>query len=296
MLSCRNCGAPYTGGIICEKCGTRYAEEELQAYEKNNTDYREKETQENSAKISHSGSSADNPAFIVAIIFAAVSALVIIPVLIAIFVPAIIGYNAKKQAAEERQAAVVQEIEESFEAEEKRGVDKVEYMKEHGVYSSGNYECGKDIPEGEYIVVSSGSDEYGDFYFGVYTQSDCSDDSELYGGWYQRNMYVSLKEGQFIHFSHSVLYDPELNNIELSSNQCGGMYKVGKDIEPGIYYIRSSDDQYGCEYTIYSSIDSVIPIEKESSYCDLSDSDSVKVELSEGEYIKLKFGSLEKAE
>ena len=293
MLSCRNCGAPYTGGIICEKCGTRYTEEELRSYDK--TGYPEKELQDSSAKNNHSGSSGDNPAFIIAIIFAVVSGLVIIPVLIAIFVPAIIWYNAKKQAAEERQAAVVQEIEESFADEEKRGVDKVEYMKEHGVYSSGNYECGKDIPEGEYIVVSSGSDGYGDFYFGVYTQSDCSDDSELYGGWYQGNMYVSLKEGQFIHFSHSVLYDPELNNIELSGNQYGGMYKVGKDIEPGIYYIRSSDDQYGCEYTIYSSINSVIPIEKESSYCDLSDSDSVKVELSEGEYIKLKFSSLEKA-
>lgn len=151
MLSCRNCGAPYTGGIICEKCGTRYTEEELRSYDK--TGYPEKELQDSSAKNNHSGSSGDNPAFIIAIIFAVVSGLVIIPVLIAIFVPAIIGYNAKKQAAEERQAAVVQEIE-----------------------------------------------------------------------------------------------------------------------------------------------DSVIPIEKESSYCDLSDSDSVKVELSEGEYIKLKFGGLEKAE
>ena len=28
-MYCRNCGTPYSGGVVCERCGTRYTDEEL---------------------------------------------------------------------------------------------------------------------------------------------------------------------------------------------------------------------------------------------------------------------------
>ena len=64
--------------------------------------------------------------------------------------------------------------------------------------------------------------------------------------------------------------------------------------EPGRYLIKSTEEGYGCEYTIYSSLDAVIPVVRDSNYCDFYDSESVLVELSEGEYISLSFGKLEK--
>ena len=31
-MYCRNCGTPYSGGVVCERCGTRYTDEELNEY------------------------------------------------------------------------------------------------------------------------------------------------------------------------------------------------------------------------------------------------------------------------
>ncbi|MBP1566798.1 MAG: hypothetical protein J6A58_13730 [Oscillospiraceae bacterium] len=298
-MYCRNCGTPYSGGVVCERCGTRYTDEELNEY----------------ASMAGKAKSSKSPVVIILIIVAVMGIIGILGVLAAIFVPAFIGYQVRSREAQEmvasRQEANSAYYEENASYDEERasysegyaceddaeesvrGVDKNEYMKENGVYQSGTYECGVDIPEGEYIVVSSGGG-YGDFYFGVYTQSDCSDESELYGNWYQGNMYVKLSEGQFVHFAHATMYDPEVNDVKVGETSYGAMYKVGKDIEPGRYLIKSTEEGYGCEYTIYSSLDAVIPVVRDSNYCDFYDSDSVLVELSEGEYISLSFGKLEK--
>ncbi|MBE6853316.1 MAG: hypothetical protein E7505_07540 [Ruminococcus sp.] len=316
MLKCRNCGAPYAGGIICEKCGTKYTDRELrenaaEEAKRKNSEMRSR----NTAHRNNTGSSGKNISTLVVVTVVIISVVVVLSIATAVLIPVYIGYNAKNQVdvmqkeAMDRQSSIIEDFYDNAsdmediyddisdriaEQEEKiRGVDKIEYMKEHGVYKSGTYECGTDIPEGEYIVVSDG-EGYEDFYMGVYTQSDCSEDSRLYADFYAGNVYVRLSEGQFIDFSNATLYDMELNDITVAQRKYGAMYKVGKDIEPGVYRIVPTTEDYGCEYTIYSSLDSIIPVVKENNYFDFSDSEPVTVELSEGEYIRLRFAGLEK--
>lgn len=97
MITCKNCGTPYAGGSVCEKCGTNFTEEELKA-----------------AGVKKSGS---NKGLIIAIVIIAVFfGIMFLGILAAIFVPAFIGYTKKAEEARERQysamiseTAVVQE-------------------------------------------------------------------------------------------------------------------------------------------------------------------------------------------
>lgn len=284
ILKCKECGSIYNGGIICEKCGTAYDEEEVKKFLKE----QELSEKENKKTLS-----------IVLFLVAAVVCFMVISVFTAIFIPAFIGYNKRAKETARRYSEEYSITEQNNETEE-YGVDINEYMKKYGVFKSGTYECGKDVPEGEYIIIAD-DDIYGDFYCGVYTKSSCSDDSELYGDWYQGNMYVYLKEGQFIDFSWGTMYSldtADSKGIFCDNNFYGAMYKVGRDIDAGKYYIKSTDEQYSYHYTIYSSIDSIIPVTKldifeEENY--YNDGEKI-VELNDGEYISIRFGKLEKAE
>lgn len=88
MLNCKNCGAPYTGGVVCEKCGNRFSDEEINYYK--SEQQRENQNNKNSVKI-------------VIIIIAVFFGLFFVSILAAIFVPAYIGY---KHRAQERQTEI----------------------------------------------------------------------------------------------------------------------------------------------------------------------------------------------
>lgn len=288
MLNCKKCGTPYKGGLFCEKCGSRYTDEELRFIAQG---------QQNAANNSKRSSA------VAVIIIVLILMFLILSILAAILVPAFIGYTRKSREHQRQidirvEQYIDQEEDEDDDPEEIRGVDLKEYMKKNNIYRGGQvYECGVDIPEGEYVVVSSDSG-YGDFYFGVYTRSDCTDDNELYGGWYQGNMYVYLHEGQFVDFSHASMFRADDITISPADNHYGAMYKVGKDIEPGTYRIKSTEEGYGCQCTVYSSIDTVIPVERFSIYDEFYEDDTEMntFELSEGDYIRLEFGNIEKVQ
>lgn len=287
MLNCNKCGEPYSGGVFCRKCGRRYTDDELRLFA---------QEQQNAAYYSGKRSS---PAVLIIIIL--IIMFFVLSILGAILIPAFVGYMHKSRERQRQidiQAEHYIDWNEDAGQEEIRGVSLDEYMKENNIYRDGRvYECGVDIPEGEYIVVSSDSG-YGDFYFGVYTRSDCTDDNELYGGWYQGNMYVYLHEGQFVDFSHASMFRADDITISPTDNHYGAMYKVGKDIEPGTYRIKSTEEWYGCQCTVYSSIDTVIPVERFSIYDEFYEDDTEMntFELSEGDYIRLEFGNIEKVQ
>lgn len=171
----------------------------------------------------------------------------------------------------------------------------LQWKQKSGVYADGDYAVGTDIPTGEYIILSDGVG-YGDFCTGVYASPSMSDASEIWFEWQQWSAYVVLEEGQYLHFSHATLYDPEIVDITLDPfTGSGGMFKCGRDIEPGTYRLIPTDDQYGAEYTVYSALTSSGGIVSFSGYVDGS-TPGAEFPLREGEYISLRFARLEPAE
>ena len=92
MLNCKKCGAPYTGGVICEKCGNRFDEADIRNFENEARQQREYE-QFHAERRKESENKAVKAIFIVIGIFIG---LTVLGVLVAIFVPALLKYNAKK--------------------------------------------------------------------------------------------------------------------------------------------------------------------------------------------------------
>lgn len=164
---------------------------------------------------------------------------------------------------------------------------KIEYQREKGIYTSGKYEAGRDIPEGEYIICSDGMSPGKNFYMGIYVSSSCSDESRISGGWYQGNTIAVLEKGQFVEVSHGIIYDRKKSGIVLSPFSESGMFKTGTDIPAGTYQLEKSDLQYTASYKIYSSLNSVAPVVKYSGFLD--DNKNITVSLQEGEYIQTVF-------
>ncbi len=161
---------------------------------------------------------------------------------------------------------------------------KQQWQQSKGIYESGDYAIGEDIPAGTYVILSDGVG-YGDFYCGVYAAPSMSDESKIWGDWSQNSRYVILEEGQYLHFSHSTLYDAEKSEIVLNPYQSSGMFQVGRDIEAGTYPLVGTYDQAGGRYTIYSSLNSSGGVVRDSGY--FAYGDEAEVTLYEGEYIEM---------
>ncbi len=167
----------------------------------------------------------------------------------------------------------------------------LDYQKEHGIFNGEFYEVGSEVPPGEYVVMSNGSAAAPDFHMAVYTSSSQSEESRLYGGWYSNCKYVILEEGQYVELTHAVLYDPVKNELPLDPFSADGMYKVGTDLAPGTYTVKSISDQYTGDLIIYSSINAIAPVTRDFEFVDTGE--SKEVTLAEGEYIEMRFCCLE---
>ena len=99
ILNCSKCGAPYTGGVICEKCGTRFNDADISKFEQA---VREQQSY-NQFRAEQAKESDNKAAKIILTVFAVFTGLIVLAILVAIFVPAYIGYTTKKKAHEEQQ-------------------------------------------------------------------------------------------------------------------------------------------------------------------------------------------------
>lgn len=167
----------------------------------------------------------------------------------------------------------------------------LDYQQKHGIFTGEFYEVGSEVPPGEYVVMPNSTHAAPHFHVAVYTSESMSDESQLYGGWYSTCKYVVLEEGQYIELTHAALYDPDKNDLALDPFSADGMYKVGRDIEPGTYTIRNTSDQYTGNFIIYSSINSIAPVTRDFEFLDTGE--SIEVTLNEGEYIELVFCCLD---
>lgn len=124
---------------------------------------------------------------------------------------------------------------------------EVKSVKVGEVYYSGLYKVGRDIPSGDYMVVST---KAGYSQFSITT--DSAGNNEIGYGYADPNRYVRLVYGQYVDFDYSKIY-PLANAPMAIKNEAGnlisGQYKVGRDIQPGTYVLIPNA---GSEYSEFS--------------------------------------------
>ena len=271
MRSCIYCGTQWEEGEVCPNCQRAvYAPAQCQA-------------QENSGK-------SDSVWIVIALIggFVVLLAAAVCVTLIGVFNSVkTVTRPVDPQHGYESRAEEYSPYESTPADPEGDREGNLAFQREKGVFVSGFYEIGKDVPAGEYAAVSNGNTPTRDFYLGVYTSSSQSEESELIGGWYQGCKLLVLEEGQYIELVHANLYDMEKHENPSDPFRSSGMYKVGRDLEAGTYTVMNYSDQYTGHYTIYSSINCIAPITREGDM--VSSGATAQIELYEGDYIEMKF-------
>ena len=157
----------------------------------------------------------------------------------------------------------------------------------NGIYTSGDYEVGVDLPAGTYLAVYDGPSGDQKFVMQISSSSDPNDsDAVLTSQTFHSNqVYFQVIDGQFLHISWANFYDTEQVSITLEPFVHDGMYQVGKDIPAGTYQLELDKGEYvypeTAGYQIYSQMASPQPLPKsKGSYTDF-------ITLQDGEYVQL---------
>ena len=174
----------------------------------------------------------------------------------------------------------------------REGNDLWREMQESGVFSSGTYLVGEEIPAGEYVLISESPDANHRFYAGIY--ADREEEQKISGDWNEFSTIVQLEEGTYFSFSWSTCYDVTKKDVPNDPTKHPGMFCVGRDIEPGTYtivpYLDEPHDPHP-SYAVYTELGSVAPMTAASGILyDPSNSkllDGVEVTLEEGQYLDL---------
>lgn len=278
ILNCPRCGKPFNGSRICQNCGYQFNDTDIRAF------FQDQKRKSN-----------NNTGLIIFIVIA-ILLLFIVGIGFAVFVPAFVGYKAKSDEARRRQeysqsqnSSVYKENDEEHDKDENVSDPSLTSC-ECEIYDCGEYQVGKDVPPGRYLIISDPQNDFGNIEFNVYSQQIKSRGTFLWCDLYQGNAYVILHEGNFIYFLNAKMYRDD-NTVSLNDfsdvSQYGGMYEVGKDIEPGKYRLEKTDIKKTLNYKIYSSIDTVPPTIRQKASFEYG---SPEVSISEGEYLSVMFG------
>lgn len=148
-------------------------------------------------------------------------------------------------------------------------------------WKAGTYKIGVDLPEGEYILVSS---EKG--YFEVSSDSSGKLGSIITNDIFIANSIISVYKGQYFTFKNCRAY--RISEYELKNTNSSGMFKVGLHIEPGEYKVKSTGDQAYVEVSSDSKhiLSSIITN-------DVFESEKY-ITVNEGQYIKIQNATFSK--
>lgn len=143
----------------------------------------------------------------------------------------------------------------------------------------GMYKIGTDLDAGTYLIFGSG-------YMELSKDSTGEIESIITNDNYINTRYIAVKNGEYFEFSDGKAYRvkdaPEIsNNGEVLDE---GMYRVGRDLEPGEYKVESlTDDEYSGYYEVCNgsrgSIDSIVTNDNFSG--------TKYITVSDGQYLKL---------
>lgn len=124
-------------------------------------------------------------------------------------------------------------------------------------YSEGTYLVGTDIPAGNYVVS-------GDFcYFEICDSfpSDNNFDNIIVNAIFTGNRYITLHKGEYYQFEWGVTVPLAVAPKYTANNGVykAGMYLVGRDIDPGRYYISVDKDVTYGYYEVKSGAYNAVP-------------------------------------
>ena len=169
-----------------------------------------------------------------------------------------------------------------------------ENVKENKNYSleltNGTFKVGEDLDPGKYILVKNEGEFMGSFDITTDTTGDI--ESSIDSNAFENFSYIEVKKGQYLQLDKCTLYIPsELGDKFDFSNEkelTNGMFRVGKDVEPGEYKLEivNDDDNAQGWYSLYNNLGGGY-----KGGPDLQDSDyfsgSKLITLKEGQYLKL---------
>lgn len=148
-------------------------------------------------------------------------------------------------------------------------------------YQEGVYKVGKDLPAGEYLLIS-----YDDQYVGGYmcVSSDSNRNDIIHNELFLTFHYITVENGQYLELTRcgAVSVEEDLLTFKSYDDLGPGMYKVGIDIPAGEYKLIADKDAiaaYSCIYDNSSAYRKIIAnsIINNNSY----------VTVEEGQYLLL---------
>lgn len=161
---------------------------------------------------------------------------------------------------------------------------------ENGIFPSGTYQIGVDIPEGLYIFIPDTADGHG--VQGVYSDPECENQISSAYVHFDGSRIAEISGNGYLDFSWATAYNLDMHpEIENNPYETDGMFIVGRDIEAGTYHLEEWDDmpEYA-EWYIYSDINAVGAILKESGTLqyDYEGNPVTEITLDYGEYLELR--------
>jgi hypothetical protein len=149
--------------------------------------------------------------------------------------------------------------------------------KNDGSISEGMYKVGKDITAGEYVLIGDGA------YYQVSKDSSGTLESIISNDNFKGSRYITVKDGNYIEFKNAKMSPIDKAPVfkEEDGKYQPGMYKVGRDIDPGEYKVVSDGGSAYVEVAKNSAggLDSIVSNDNFTG--------NKYVSVQQGQYIKL---------
>lgn len=169
--------------------------------------------------------------------------------------------------------------------------DQNEAFRENGVFPSGTYQIGVDMPEGLYMFIPDMADGHG--IEGVYSDPECENQISSAYVHFDGTRIADISGNGYVDFSWATAYKLDMHpEIENNPYESDGMFIVGRDIEAGTYRLEEWGDmpEYA-EWYIYSGINVVGTLLKESGTLqyDYEGNPVTEITLNDGEFLELRY-------
>lgn len=161
-------------------------------------------------------------------------------------------------------------------------------LTKHKYYKAGTYEIGKDINEGEYLIIASGKPS--DAEFEVASTSYDSSETEVFSiDSSFKNSYITVKNGQFLKVKNAYIFSvDDRPTLNLQNN---GVFKVGIDLEAGIYNVHPRGD---------SAYYEIMTLDEDGKFdvgsVDYGFTDDIQIKVNDGEYLDISNVTITKVE
>lgn len=145
---------------------------------------------------------------------------------------------------------------------------------EKGIYQSGTYHVGVDLPKGVYLITGSG-------YLSVSTDKSGTLENMITNANYTNRYFIQVDTDQYLTFSGKAQLASDAPAYANTETLVPGMYLVGKDLPAGKYTVKDDGDAYvAVMRDAKGTIDSII------SNSNFTDSETITVK--DGQFIELK--------